>query len=137
MRLWHFTSTLHLPMILRDGHLRTTESNLSPVKPHVGLPVVWFMDTPELTHDHGLGGSAVDKTAVRVEVDVRPAWVSEWLPWAEAQGINRWWLDALLSAAGGREAAERWHVTFRRIPRHMWVKIDNAHTGEVYWKRES
>ena len=49
MKLYHFTSRVHLPHILGAGELTTTDSNVSET---VTEPkVVWFMDTPDLTLD--------------------------------------------------------------------------------------
>lgn len=130
MRLWHFTSVLHLPLIIEDGFLKPTETNLHPVIDHDGPDAVWFLDGPDLGGVlHGLtdglpGDIMPDKTQVRFEVEVPAARVIRWLPWAEAQGIDSRWRDVLMDAAGGREGAERWCVVFRKVPAYMWQKVE-------------
>lgn len=125
MRLWHFTSEVHLPMIADAGYLRPTESNLHMTQAHAGPDCVWFMDGPDLSEGKdGLLGSAVDKTAVRIEVEVPDARVRAWYPWALAQGIHPAWLARLLAVAGGEEAAQRWQVVFRRVPKEQWIKVE-------------
>lgn len=124
MRLYHFTSREHLASIRCDGYLRLTESNVSAPWQHLAMtPVVWFVDTPVLQHDHGLGGSAVDKRDVRIAVDVPESWTLRWLDWANGQGIDGHWLNALVDAAGGFEAAAHWWVTFRVVHHDRWVEV--------------
>lgn len=130
MILYHFTSPLHLPVIQDTGYIDTTESNLHPTIERYGPDCAWFLDQPELgSADHGLTASSLsswlDKTKVRITVDVPDTWAVYWLGWAEAQGISQHWLKALLGGTtGGREAAERWVVTFRTVPRSRWVAVD-------------
>lgn len=129
MRLWHFTSVRHLPLIEAAGFLKVSETNLHPVVEHHGPDAVWFLDGPDLGDArHGLnaappGWVVPDKTEVRIEVEVPDGWVRAWLPWAEAQGIDRGWLHALTSEDGGRAAAERWRVVFRPVRRDRWVEV--------------
>lgn len=135
MKLWHWTSRHHLPKILRDGYLDLTESNL--IAPgdltRSDVPVCWFLDVPLLGNSpHGLTGSMVDKSEIRIAVDVPHAWSRAWLPWAEALGIERSWLDALVNVGGGRQAAERWWVTTRRVDKSLWLAVENAYSGEKY-----
>ena len=86
MKLYHFTCREHLEAIKRDGVILTTESNigsplprLKPFGEHVGPDVVWLTDCPNLDRgDHGLSGSAADKSAVRITVEIDDA-----MPWAK------------------------------------------------------
>lgn len=124
MRIYHFTSTTHLPLIEASGCIDLTESNVSAPWEWLAMPpVAWFVDVPVLEHDHGLGGSAVDKTAVRITVEVPDHWTLRWLDWANAQGIDDRWRDALVSGVGGYEAAQHWFITFRPIRRDRWIEI--------------
>ena len=123
MRLWHYTSKTHLPWIEESGFLKTTESNLHSDIENYGAKVVWLLDTPDLEGSHGLYGSPVDKTAVRIEVDVPDHWVKNWLEWSKSQGISQYWQDIMVTAGGGQECAAHWMVTFRTIKRDRWVEI--------------
>lgn len=130
MKLWHYTSVLHIPMILRDGYLRPTETNFDPMVPHSAPDAVWFLDGPDLGGTlHGLNvdnipGYRPDKTEVRIEVEVPDKRVVAWLPWVEAQGIDPEWLDVLTRNDGGRAGASRWMLVFRRVPLSQWTRVE-------------
>lgn len=123
-RFWHYTSALHLTQIVKDGYIKTTDSMLDPVNPTAGPPCVWLLDTPGLLYSHGLDGSAVDKTAVRIEVNLPEDRVVRWFPWAEAAGMPSAWMQAVMQAGGGADAAIHWWLHFRRIPIDKWRRID-------------
>ncbi len=121
MILYHFTSTVHLPLINAAGALTTTESNLSPTREHAGPDVVWLTSDPEPDAEgHALAGSCVDKTAVRITVDVPDAEVWGWLPWSRGHRIPKKWARHL---ERGRRPAT-WYVMERPIPRAEWVAVD-------------
>lgn len=130
VRLYHFTSTRHLPYIQQAGYLKTVESNLDAYIEHAGPDVVWLLDEGQPSAGHGLndappGVTVPDKTEIRFTVDVPDKWVKRWLPWAEAQGIDPSWLQSLTGGTvGGRAAAEHWHITFRPIRSDHWTAID-------------
>ena len=138
MRLWHFTSTVHLPYILATEYLRPVETNLDPVIPHSAPDGVWFLDGPELGGtSHGLNvdslpGPRPDKTEVRIEVEVPDSRVRAWLPWAEAQGIDPEWLDILTRDDGGRAGASRWMLVFRKVTSDQWVRVEVRDDDGVY-----
>lgn len=132
---YHFTSRLHMVHIQAAGLIRTTESNVGSPDPrhtphgqHVGPDVVWLLDTPEAAFDHGLRGSAVDKTAVYVAVDV-PA--IRWLDWGPAAAMDPRWRRTLIERGGGPTAAERWFVWPASIPRVRWVNVHGFTAEEV------
>jgi len=134
MKLWHFTSTAHLPRILADGYLRPSDSMLHPVDQNFAPPCVWLLDSPDLGEaSHGLNTpfSTVDKQAVRFTVEVPDSRVVRWLGWAEAQDVDPLWLTSVIDGGGGREAAERWCCIFRRIPSDQWLSVDQRVDG--YW----
>jgi hypothetical protein len=110
--LYHYTTVLHLPSILRTGWLTTTESNLSLTVEHAGPDVVWLTKT-ETGHGNGLLG-AVDKMAVRFTVNPDPAHTHWWPIWSRAQGITREIYNALEKTSGG--SAANWWVSTRPIP---------------------
>lgn len=126
MILFHFTCREHLPSILAEGVLRTTESNMSPRRAHAGPDVVWLMTASDPTaHGHGLEGSGADKKAIRFTVDVDKRGVHKWREWAIRRGINREWLT-ILARFGGSSS---WRVVERPIPREQWVSVRDMVTG--------
>lgn len=135
MRLWHFTSTMHLPFILQDGALKPSDSMLDTRGP-TGPECVWLLDTPHLDHSHGLQtpGWAAGKTGVKFEVEIPDKRVVEWLGWAESNQIEADWLRAVLAAGGGPEAAKRWRCVFRSIPRGQWVSV-SIRQKDGSWKQ--
>lgn len=129
MILHHYTSTIHLPFILRDGHLRTTESNVGspweswpPYGEHVGPDVVWLLDTPEPgATSHGLSGGRSDKTAVRLTVDTDSA--VPWEKWRPRREMHPSWREAFVAAGGGTDASAHWWVSEAAIFSNDWVDI--------------
>ena len=125
MKLYHFTSTHHWPAIIAAEFLKTTESNIGSVnelwKPfgeHVGPDVVWLTDMPEITAKGcGLNGSRLDKTEIRITVEVADA--ISWPAFAAKHGINKKWYRAL----GSGRRPETWWVVPRRIYRVEWIDV--------------
>lgn len=139
MILYHFTSTVHWPVIDHYGFLKTVESNVGSVSPdefpygaHKGPDVVWLLDTPEVGHDHGLGTSAVDKTEVRITADVLGI---RWQDWTFTRAMHPNWRHKFVEIAGGEEAAKHWYIVPAPVYRRRWVEVMNVKTGEVLWKR--
>ena len=126
MILYHFTSSIHLPIIEEDGFLKLTESNLHLTIPHYGQDVVWFTTEPSAILGHGLLFGSVDKTEFRFTVNLPDHWVKSWLSWAEGQGMDREWMGYIIEAGGGIEAAETWRVAFRPVRKDRWVSIDRV-----------
>lgn len=121
MSLYHFTSATHWPHIDAAGFLHPSESNISPTQLHAGPDVVWLTDTPTADLGHGLAGSAVDKTEVRIEVDI-PA--IKWLDWEWTARMPEWWRETMIKTGGGIEAAEHWLVWPGRIQRYCWLSVE-------------
>lgn len=131
---YHFTSTAHLPWILRDGFLKTVESNVGsplasmpPTGQHVGPDVVWLLGAPELQHDHGLGGNPHDKTQVRFTVRTRAA---RWSTWEPGLRMHPEWRRAMIMRGGGVGASKMWYVTPRVVHRAEWLALDVRQDGE-------
>lgn len=121
MILYHYTSTMHLPRIEADGYLKVTESNISMRRTHAGPDVVWLTsDRKPNAEAHGLSGSAVDKTAVRITVEIPDSEATPWLTWSRKHGITKAWATILES---GRRA-EAWYVVERRIERGQWKAVE-------------
>jgi hypothetical protein len=124
MRLYHYTSTIHLPYILEAGVLLPTESNVSILREHAGPDVVWLLDRPLLPgENHGLQGSYADKTAVCITVEVPTKAAVRWLDWKPQKGMDPAWRSAFVRAGGGHGETKRWWVVTRPIPRDEWVEI--------------
>lgn len=125
MTFYHFTSRRHLPVILTDGLLKPTESNVSPDEAHAGPPVVWLLDLPEIPVDsHGLRmpeGVDLDKTEVRFEVNV-PA--IHWLDWEWTSMMDRQWREIIIRVGGGERAADHWYVWPAPIKRNRWISVE-------------
>jgi hypothetical protein len=125
MRLYHFTSTWHLPKIVKAGYIDTTESNGDLLLAHAAPDVVWLVDVPDLGGlSHGLAGSVVDKTSVRITVDLPDYRVERWDDWATRNGVDDRTKNILVSTAGGWAAADHWYVSERRIDRRFWDSVD-------------
>ena len=120
MKLYHYTSTRHLPYILKAGYLDVTESNIGsgvpehdPYGEHVGPDVVWLTTSENPGHKQGLTTSAdtgwPDKTEIRFTVDVPDA--LHWPKWSRSQGIDKRWARCLETD----HYPEQWFVVVRRI----------------------
>ena len=135
MRLYHFTSTYHLPLILAAGELAPTESNIgSPSrkhKPHgarVGPDVVWFTKSRVVPPgSHGLAGSIVDKAEVRITVEVDDAVL--WSEFSSKHKIDPSWYAVL--DARGLGTASSWWVVARAVPSSQWLEVRNLRTKAV------
>ena len=149
MMLYHFTTALHVPSILAEGVLRTTDPNLFPDGPVTyrneetgrlvtlggpiqGTPVVWLLDTSTVEYDHGIGdgtGPGYDKRAVRFTVEVRGA--MPWLRWITARKFDAAHVARIVRAGGGRAAARHWYVVPRPIPRGEWIEVTDMAAGRA------
>lgn len=124
MILYHFTSSVHVPLILADGYLKTVESNISARREHAGPDVVWLTTDGDPERHHGWQEwSPVDKLAVRFTVDIPKRDAHRWHEWAGRYGIDPAWRRAL-AAVGG---SGTWRVVTRPIPAAEWVTIEHRH----------
>lgn len=127
IQLYHFTSLSHVPLIERDGFLKTTESNISEHRQHAGPDVVWLTTNPDPDYHRGTWeiGSNVDKLQVRFTVLIATKSVFKWRPWAGSRGIDQSWAEVLARVGGWNS----WRVVERNVPRDEWVKIDFLTSG--------
>jgi hypothetical protein len=132
--LYHFTSVYHLGRILKDGYLKTVESNISEDVEHAGPDVVWLTDERHLLGRgpdrvgwaEGAGeaaGERVDKTAVRFMVEVADA--QRWKRFAHLHHADPTWLAALNQTANN--TSSHWYVVERPITRDEWLAL-TVHT---------
>jgi hypothetical protein len=129
--LYHFTIPSrdgHLGSILRDGEIRTTESNCSFKREHAGPDVVWLLDVPTAAlADHGLGDDQglYAKRLGRVTVEVPDA--MRWSSFCIRHRVSRGTMTAL--AASGGWGSKAWWVLERPIPHSEWVAVDRYVDG--------
>lgn len=130
IRVYHYTSTEHLPRILDDGFLKTVESNVSFKREHAGPDVVWLSTNSDPGDDTlGLQSDHHDKLAVRFTVELPKRLVHKWREWALAHGSHPNTIETLVRTG---ENASSWRVCERPVPRSEWVEILNRRTGEPY-----
>lgn len=116
MKLYHYTSLNNLRQILEDAEIKTSPSNLlKPVAPKLingtftdetdsYKPVVWFTSTSDfdgVAYALGLVGSATDKTEAAIEVETAMKAFYKWEAWAQKNGIEKEWFEALKKTAPG------------------------------------
>lgn len=123
MILYHFTHVGHLPSILAEGRLRTTESNISITKMHAGPDVVWLFDTPTIPEATTDGSLYAEKRRVRFTVSIPRAHVHQWSKWGPVQSMSPSWKEAFLKAGGGMSAARKWWVATSPIPASQWLEV--------------
>jgi len=150
MKLFHFTSLAHLNGIHRHG--LTVGDVPTSLERQTGKIGVWLTTNPE-PDGHGLEGSAVDKKAVRLTVEVSdgpPLW--QWDDWAEGRVTA--FTRHRLEQAGG-DAARTWYIFFGWIrpeaiteavlmrsgePLSDWgtfYRAEDSLPGVPYWRREA
>lgn len=122
MTFYHYTSKSRLERILEQGVLLPSESNVgAPWQgEHVGPDVVWLLDTPTLTFDHGLLADKTSKNEAIIAVDV-PA--IRWLDWSYTASMDPEWFEVFVEAGGGPVAAEHWYVFPAPIRKKRWVGV--------------
>lgn len=132
MKLYHFTSEVHLESILGDRYLKAVESNISLRREHSGPDVVWL--TTHETADAGLGlqSSSVDKGAIRFTLELDKRQIHKWREWARSKGSSTETI-ATLAQAGGSGS---WRITEGPVGLERWVEVRNMRTGEVLLNHE-
>lgn len=135
MRLYHFTSGIHLAhFILPEGFLKLTDSNIHPVIENHGPPVVWLTSNPDPTRNTGLDGSFMllngtrfdlNKREVRFTIDIDDA-----IHWPEFARDQRMASDAYYSLAATGGDPEEWWVVPREITWQDWVRIQVEQEGK-------
>jgi hypothetical protein len=147
LELWHFTSLAHLPLIIGDARLTTTESNVGSGRPEwppfgdrLAADVLWCFDSPTpVIGDRRMltgglmtvsGPIPVDKRLVRFTIDVPTEAVVAWVPWARAAGISEEWLASLTANNPG----DGWRCILREVPAEEWVAVDWRPHQRARWR---
>jgi hypothetical protein len=133
--LYHYTSQLHLPLILRSGFLKLTESNVAMERPHAGPDVVWLTRDPSPWQAWmRMPGRLlpVDKGRIRFLVDVPHGELQSWSTWADQHGVADAWRRAMVDSGGPSDA---WYVTERIVPWQEWLRIEDTNSGQVWWRQ--
>ena len=144
--LYHFTSKFHLPLILKDGYLHLTESQLRPPTPKESKqlnqddyssldkkaedlykPVVWLTNSSQPL-DMGLDGSVFNKKEIRLTLIAREHY-EKWDIWSRKNRIDVKWGEAIQR---GKDS-ESWYISEKIIPltSDEIIRIENIVTGEV------
>ena len=142
MKIYHFTTIYYWERILRDGVIKTTESNvdLRPGREHAGPDVVWLLDTPTVDYNHGITSvdgvipgtkiKCVDKTRLRFEVSLPDFEVHRWADWLRTQknyhASSRYKLE---NTGGGPNATRHWWVTEKCIDMRYWRSVVDMKTA--------
>lgn len=117
MRLYHFTSLGHLPVIVATGGLWRGEVPVGDGSRT--LRATWFTTDPD-PRGHGLDGSAADKREVRITV-VIPSSDRGLKHWLNFTRTSFGWLadecvEQLVRTGGGKRKAETWYIYPDQIP---------------------
>ena len=132
MILYHFTSTHHLPGILKEG-LTTGDVPVTPQG--VGDVAVWFTER-DMSDGNGLTlppGSplrmTVDKTEVRIRVKILTTdrALKKWPQWGPKR-LERWWYDRLNKVGGHYKS---WWLYFGTISPERFEAIE-VRKGDEY-----
>jgi hypothetical protein len=130
MRLYHFTSLGHLPVILATGGLWRGEVPVGDGSR--SLRGTWFTSDPD-PRGHGLDGSSADKREVRIAV-VFPRsdrTVSHWLKFARGR-LAPDCIEEMVRTGGGKRKAETWYVYPTQIPPDQFRAVEFRREGGGY-----
>lgn len=118
MKLYHFTSLYHLPLIKAAGFLKLVESNVGcpdarfpPCGEHFAPDVVWLTESIDPS-GHGLDGASVNKREVRIEIDIDDA--IRWRDFVNQYRINPIWRRAM--DRSGKYTSRYWWLSTHTIP---------------------
>ena len=121
--LYHYTSELHLPIILGSGFLKLTESNADFFVENAAPQVVWltqesFDKAPKYLFNRMLG---VDKSTVRFTIE-RPTDAQRADKWLKKNGASELTIDVLERSGGAKLSTM--YVVPRIIPSDEWVRLE-------------
>ena len=144
--LYHFTSKYQLPLILKDGFLKLTESQLKPPTQKeikemeqgnyssldkgaedLYKPVVWLTDNGSPLN-MGLDGSVFNKKEIKITLKMREHYI-KWYIWSSKNRADKKWLENLQR----NKEHDSWYVSEKTIPitGDEIIRIENTVTGET------
>lgn len=118
MKLFHYTSRLHWPSIVQQRLIRTTHNSLEPFAER-GPQVVWLTGNDAYQEQDWAAGSFVDKTEIRITVEIPEADAHLWSVWSREHSIKEHWYAAL----GQYGNPDEWVVVERPIPISEWAEV--------------
>lgn len=130
MILYHFTSWVAWERIRKDGTLLLSDPQVHPSKR--GRPVVWLTKSDVCQDATAMGLASnptvtqladfdrIDKTRVRITVDVAKTYTHRWREWAPKHGGHPGWLSHIHATCS---AAGTWYVHTKPIPRADWQDV--------------
>jgi len=119
MKLYHFTSRFHMPLLLARRAIKTTHNNLHPVK-QIGPEVVWLTNLGSYEMQLWAEGSVVNKAEFRITVELPEGQAHHWPIWSRKHGIDEGWYEAL----GQCGVPQSWFVVERPIGINEWVSVE-------------
>ena len=144
--LYHYTSRFHLPMILKAGYLKLTESNLREPPPEereqlrqgnyssldksveeLYKPVVWLTNSIEPIK-MGLDGGVFNKGEIRFTLKAREQY-EKWKTWSRENRIKEKWAEIMERNYN----SESWYISESVIPitSDEIIRVENTVTGEI------
>ena len=133
MRLYHFTSLGHLPVILATGGLWRGEV---PVRDGTqSLRATWLTRDPD-SKGHGLTGSSANKRAIRITIDLVSS-TPGLLHWLTFTQTERGFLEPhlvrrLVKTGGGPKKAKTWYICSQQIEPDAFAVIEISQGNGVY-----
>ena len=119
MKLYHYTSILHLIKILEEGYLKTTESNADSIIEHAKADVVWLTSNKNPLSEKSIENMYIDKKQVKFTVNMNAV---QYLQWAKNNNVDEEVVGMLNYAGGGQ--SKKWFVTEEPIYKSRWLQIE-------------
>jgi hypothetical protein len=121
LTLYHFTSPEYLKSIKQHGIIKGDV----PTSPVDGFNAPWLTDNDSWSMQSWSRGSVLDKSSVRmtVEVPVDDPNLVLWSELAEEENVTEAWYNILNETAGG--SAKHWYVYRGKVPVEWITQIED------------
>ena len=117
MKLYHYTSTLHIPLIRTTGYLRYGDIPLRKESKYGESGHAVWLTTKDYaaSGEHGLISPVCDKTEIRFSLDIPrdDPRLFRWSEYAKVNHIQKAWYAAIDEAGGG--FSDTWWLFVRPI----------------------